>query len=92
MLNVVCILLSVNINIKLLIIRVSLKCSVHIMQCVDWLINFPVYSPILHHDVAYREQYPLRLAFGITIHRAQGMTLTRLYNVILIYNNVIVQF
>ncbi|XP_060588832.1 uncharacterized protein LOC132744216 [Ruditapes philippinarum] len=36
-----------------------------------------VYSPRLNTDIAVREQYPLKPAFGLTIHKAQGMTLNR---------------
>ena len=32
---------------------------------------------MLNTDIAVREQYPLKLGFGLTIHKAQGMTLSR---------------
>ncbi|XP_060594248.1 ATP-dependent DNA helicase PIF1-like, partial [Ruditapes philippinarum] len=38
-------------------------------------ISFTVYSPRLNRDLATRQQYPLKPAFGLTIHKAQGMTL-----------------
>ncbi|WAR09810.1 PIF1-like protein [Mya arenaria] len=46
------------------------------------VINFPSVNLVtripkeLNKDIAVREQYPLKLGFGITIHKAQGMTLT----------------
>lgn len=36
-----------------------------------------VYSPAKKADIAEREQFPLKPAFGLTIHKAQGMTLFR---------------
>ncbi|XP_060595521.1 uncharacterized protein LOC132749678 [Ruditapes philippinarum] len=39
--------------------------------------DFGVYSQRLNTDIAVREQYPLKPAFGRTIHKAQGMTLNR---------------
>lgn len=46
--------------------------------CTLMIITFSVYSPRLNTNTAVREQYPLKLAFGLTIHKAQGMTLNRL--------------
>ncbi|WAR28241.1 PIF1-like protein, partial [Mya arenaria] len=39
-------------------------------------VKFTVYSQELNKGIAVREQYLLKLGFGITIHKAQGMTLT----------------
>lgn len=39
--------------------------------------GFTVYSPREMKNIAVRKQIPLRLAFAITVHRAQGMTLER---------------
>jgi hypothetical protein len=38
---------------------------------------FTIYSQEKACDIASRQQLPLRLAYGLTIHRAQGMTLER---------------
>lgn len=40
--------------------------------------NFSVYSKELHRDVASRRQIPLKLAFAMTTHKAQGLTLDRI--------------
>ncbi|XP_052769503.1 ATP-dependent DNA helicase PIF1-like [Mya arenaria] len=40
-------------------------------------VKFTVYSQELNKDIAVREQYPLKLGFGITIRKAQGMTLNK---------------
>lgn len=34
----------------------------------------------LKKDIAERKQYPLKRAFGLTIHKAKGMTLNRYVN------------
>ncbi|KAH3739899.1 hypothetical protein DPMN_046589 [Dreissena polymorpha] len=34
----------------------------------------------MNESRAWRKQYPLKLAFGLTIHKAQGMTLDRYSN------------
>ncbi|WAR28374.1 PIF1-like protein [Mya arenaria] len=39
-------------------------------------VKFTVYSQELNKDIAVRGKYPLKLGFGITIHKAQRMTLT----------------
>ncbi|WAR18194.1 LOW QUALITY PROTEIN: PIF1-like protein [Mya arenaria] len=47
------------------------------------VINFPSVNLVtriskeLNKDIAVREQYPLKLGFGITIRKAQGMTLNK---------------
>lgn len=38
---------------------------------------FEVFSPRLNKNVAVPTQYPIKPAFGLTIHKAQGMTLDR---------------
>lgn len=40
--------------------------------------SFTVFSKNLMKDIGVRRQIPLNLAFGITVHKAQGMTLERL--------------
>ncbi|WAR02412.1 PIF1-like protein [Mya arenaria] len=36
-----------------------------------------VYNPKLNKNIAVRRQYPVRPAFALTVHKAQGMTLDR---------------
>jgi ATP-dependent exoDNAse (exonuclease V) alpha subunit len=40
-------------------------------------LHVSVYDPRQNKDIAVREQFPIKLAYGITIHKAQGMTLER---------------
>lgn len=40
--------------------------------------SFSMYSKELHRDVASRRQIPLKLAFAMTTHKAQGLTLDRI--------------
>lgn len=40
--------------------------------------NFSVYSKELHRDVDSRRQIPMNLAFAMTTHNAQGLTLDRI--------------
>ncbi|XP_062597103.1 uncharacterized protein LOC134258565 [Saccostrea cucullata] len=37
--------------------------------------RFSVFSPVLRRNLAERKQIPVKLAFALTIHKAQGMTL-----------------
>ena len=39
--------------------------------------TFSVYSPDAQRDMAYRLQIPLKLAFALTVHKAQGMGFPR---------------
>ena len=39
---------------------------------------FDVYDPTQGKVLATRTQYPLKLAYSLTMHRAQGLTLERL--------------
>ena len=38
---------------------------------------FPVYNKQRKMNIGWRKQIPLNLAYGITVHRAQGMTLDK---------------
>ncbi|KAJ8311470.1 hypothetical protein KUTeg_010825 [Tegillarca granosa] len=40
---------------------------------------FPIYDIKLKKDIACRSQIPLKLAFALTVHRAQGLTLNRVH-------------
>jgi hypothetical protein len=40
--------------------------------------TFSVYDPKLSKDIAFRKQIPVELAYALTFHKAQGMTLPRL--------------
>ncbi|WAR18361.1 PIF1-like protein [Mya arenaria] len=46
-------------------------------QNVNISFNISVLNPALNTNIAEREQYPLKPAFGLTIHKAQGMSLNR---------------
>lgn len=40
---------------------------------------FTIYDPQARRDIATRSQFPLRLCFALTVHKAQGLTIPRLF-------------
>jgi len=40
-------------------------------------VRFEIYDPVKKKCLAARNQYPIKLAYALTVHRAQGMTLSK---------------